>query len=296
MTGPWPLVLPTAMHGQDARDTHGRDGRRGDRDARDTGFTLLEIVLAISLVVLLSGIVYAFYRETLIGRESIRRQAEEVFAVRRVMDLLSEELQSAVSYPLLQMSLEGQPQEFQLARVALPSASVYLEVSPLDEQPVNQQPQCDIQIVGFRLRIEEVEGEPPRVAGLERTCLRTPTAQLAQEGEEIETSLLSEHVKFLHAEYFDGTAWVDQWSGSTLPAAVRIRLGRQPLPEDVPPAEYPYEVAVREVALPAGGAGTPRTSASGPAEGAATQPAGPSGGGTGGAGGRGGGSGGGGGT
>ncbi|MCD6303547.1 MAG: hypothetical protein J7M21_01125, partial [Planctomycetes bacterium] len=46
--------------------------------------------------------------------------------------------------------------------------------------------------------------------------------------------------------------WTDCWQDSSLPLAVEVVIGRQPLPEDVEPQDYPYEVFRRVIYVPAG--------------------------------------------
>src|SRR5690606_21423107 len=61
---------------------------------------------------------------------------------------------------------------------------------------------------------------------------------------------LTARIGFLQFRYWDGTNWVDEWSGMDLPGGVEISLGREPAPVESPEEEYPYERFRRVVYLP----------------------------------------------
>jgi hypothetical protein len=48
---------------------------------------------------------------------------------------------------------------------------------------------------------------------------------------------------------WDGSQWLAQWSDVHPPRAVEISLGRQPLPPQTLPTDYPHEMFRRVVAL-----------------------------------------------
>lgn len=258
--------------------------RRPDDSRR--GFTLLEVVLAVALAVVLTGAVYAFYQVTLDAREDVRREGQLVLAQRRALDLMASELESAIVYQMLQMGLRGSSEEVTLLRTAVPSRAVFYVPqllsfpdewadSPASEGPA-WEPEHDIVMVGYRLSRYQDEDGVERIGGLERTSMRTISAQLSEErggepGEpgagpprdereeadapgisNVKVSLLTEHVKFLNLRYWDGAAWVEAWDQPELPLAVMIEIGAEPLPEDLTPEEYPYETSYRVVALPVG--------------------------------------------
>jgi len=68
------------------------------RAASRRGMTLMEVMLAISLVVLLMGGVYAFYGQAMETRDRITTAAERISAVRSVMDRMTREFRSAMVF------------------------------------------------------------------------------------------------------------------------------------------------------------------------------------------------------
>jgi hypothetical protein len=124
-------------------------------------------------------------------------------------------------------------------------ASDKTEQSPFD-------PQHDIQLVSYRLN----RNDDDEIGGLERTCLKDIKAEVVEEGEDIEVTFLTEHVKFIRLQYRDGDEWSDSWTNKNLPQAIRISLGAEPLPEDTAAEDYQFETISRVVTIPAGASQT----------------------------------------
>ena len=219
------------------------------RHTSNSGLTLVEVVLAVTLVVLLVAAVYAFQYNILSRRDHNQRRNEEVFARRRVMDLMAAEVQSTLFYPMLQMGVEGTEERINFMRAVIPSNAVFIEQSTpsgtalgelwqygqeVESETAAFEPQHDVQLVGYRLYRYEDEDGVEQIGGLERTCQRTLQAQTSEEGENIEVSLLTEHVKFLNIEYYDGTQWVGSWQGEDLPVEERHHVGRGQYRHDIP--------------------------------------------------------------
>lgn len=257
---------------------------------RRRGFTLLEIVLAVGLVVLLTGAMYAFYQLTLGVRDDVRREGQVVFAHRRAMDLMAAELESAMVYPFFMMGLRGDSEQVDFMRTAVPSRAVFFSEELLslpdtwdsnsDRSGTRWEPEHDVQMVTYRLNRYEDEDGDEQIGGLECARLRTIAAQVSEErdGESgsrrrttrmgpsreepedadtpgvatVRVNLLTEHVKFLNLLYWDGAAWVESWNQGELPPAVMIEMGAEPLPEDLLAEEYPFDKITRVVAIPAG--------------------------------------------
>ena len=248
------------------------------------GFTLLEVILAVSLTIILCGAVYSFYHFVLGAGDDARQQGQKSFAQRRVLELMAEEMASAIVYPFLQVGMNGDGETVMFMRTALPSRAVFWKDELVNAPPPagwdeqdgqwGWEPEHDIQRVEYRLQYYEDEEGVEQVAGLERTSMRTIAAKVAEEREEetgqeeptrqrtgsgsgggtgnIRVAFLTEHVKFLRFQYWDGSGWQESWQTGGLPLAVWIELGSEPLPEDMAPDEYPYETVYRIVAIPAG--------------------------------------------
>ena len=252
-------------------DSPWRETRRargeGARNRARSGFTLLEVVLAVTLALALMAAMLTFYKQAADVRAAVLSDVRLVSAERMTMDRLTEELRSAFVQRFLGLGLEGGLSEMRFAALTFPGGAMWVEQNVTAVNPMARE--ADVQIVGYRLRYSEDEMGQVVVDGVERTCQRTPTARISEEGKEIQATLLSPDIKFLRLRYWDGTAWADSWGGGTLPQAVEIVLGKEPLPEHVEPLEYPYPTWRRIVALPSAPKTATGTAAAAPAEAAA---------------------------
>jgi len=214
------------------------------------GFTLLEVVLAVTLALVLMAAMLTFYRQATHVREAVLEETRIVGGHRLVMDRLTDDLRTAIAHPSFGLGLEGGTGSLRLATTTLPGANAWVVPSMGQRESVPAEP--DVQVVGYRLRVTETETGEWVVDGIERTCQRTPTAIVSEEGAEIQAVLMTPALKFLRLRYWDGNAWVESWGGGDLPGAVEVALGQEPLPEGVEPFDYPYPTLHRVVAVPGG--------------------------------------------
>jgi len=226
----------------------------GAAGAARSGLTLLEVTLSITLTIGLMVAALAFYRHVVDVREDFSSQLGSVqttSARRRVMDKITEELRTAIANPFLQMGLSGQAMEMRFITASLPSMAAWATPETTGEPAP---PEQDLRMVGYRLRYVEDENGEEVVEGLARTEQRVITAQVAEEGEEIRSALVAPEFKFVSFAYWDneGGEWLETWEENDLPLAVEISLGREPLPEDLEPIEYPYPTFRRTIYVPGG--------------------------------------------
>ncbi len=250
-----------------------QDGsRRGSRQIRHRrAFTLLEVLLALTLGLGLMAAATGFYYRAANVRTAVMQETQRVWSQRTVMDRLTNEIRGATIFPFLGMAMEGQESAVRYVTAALPDRSAWTMHNVMQPPPP---PQYDLQIVGYRLRVstdeqgnilKDSEGNV-LVVGLERTCQKYISAS-AEEGQDISVALISSDIKFLGLRYWDGSAWVASWGGGDLPLAVEISLGQRSLPEGMTADQYPYEASRRVVFVP-GGTKALQAAASQPAEGA----------------------------
>jgi type II secretory pathway component PulJ len=237
---------------------------------------LLEIVLAIGLVVMLTGAIFAFYNATMSMRQDLTDSSDRLFSQRKALDLLSDDLQSAIPYAFLPGSFSGGSDQISFLRTVTPSEATYFPPNVIaaggwagaTSGPTSQpawESEHDVQMVTYRLRIWVDEDNITHIDGLERSVQRTIAAATAVEGSNVHSQVLAGQVKFVRFQYWDGAAWQDSWSGNNLPLAVRVDLGEEPAEPDAEAAEYEYPTLWREIYVPAGQAAAP-AAASQPAD------------------------------
>lgn len=218
------------------------------RAADRAGLTLLEVILALALTVGTAGAVMGFYHQSASLREKLLTDVDFVAAQRAFMDLITAELRAAGRHRATGMALEGGEMRMQLVTNTLPGPAVWAAVNITEQVPPAER---ELRLVGYRVCEGEDETDQPTVYGIERTEQRRLTAQVAEEGGEISVELLAEHIRFLRFRYWDGSTWITAWSGGDLPVAVEVTVGRQALPRDTTPENYPYETFTRVVYVPA---------------------------------------------
>lgn len=214
---------------------------------RAKAFTLVEVVLAIALSLGLMATMLWFYNHAGEVRDSVTEEIQQITARRRMMDRLTNELRSSLAYDFLNIGMEGQIDSVTFITAVLPGQAAWA-VRNAVEDPIP--PEQDLQMVTYGLQILEDDDGQQYINGLEAQTQKIVAAPDAEEGKEITTSLLSPYVLFVRFRYWDGEAWVEEWQDGSLPGAVEIAIGSEPLPENVEPIDYPYELNQRVVFIP----------------------------------------------
>ena len=232
-------------------------------------FTLVEVVVAISIALGLIGTVLAFYDYALSIRAEVTDEMELVNAERIIMERMTSELRGAIRYPFISMGMEGGTSSDPTYRcwcnfitVTIPGPAAWAVRKSTDD-PIP--PEHDLELVGYRLRVVTYDDGTTSVEGLERTSQKilAPDGE-TQEGKQITVSFLTSHIKFLYLRYWDGANWLESWTGGDLPRAVEITMGPEPLEDNEPILDYlsTHTSFRRMVYLP----GRPMMSASGGAQ------------------------------
>lgn len=228
------------------------------------GFTLLEIVLAIGLTVMLTGAIFAFYNASMSMRQDLTDSSDRLFGQRKSLDVLADDLQSAMPYAFLPGSFSGGTDQISFLRAALPSEAAYFPPSAIAANVVGAaaagpvwETEHDVRMVTYRLRTWVDDDNVMHIDGLERTVQRTIAAATAVAGSNVHATLLSGQVQFVRFQYWDGSAWRDSWSSDDPPLAVRVDLGEVPAEPDANAADYADPTLWREIYIPAGQGATP---------------------------------------
>ncbi len=231
---------------------------------RQNAFTLVELILAVSMAIALTLAMLWFYDHTAATRDNVMDEKRRVGTRRAVMDRVTNELRSALSVSFLRIGLTGQSDSMTFTTVALPGEAAWA-VRTSTEDPIP--PEQDLVLLTYRLRIEEDENGDDQIVGLEKGIQKIITARAAEEAvadatgtepleseddeeAEIQTTLVSSDFKFLRLRYFDGREWVPEYQGTTLPLAVDVAFGYEPLPDGTDPDDYPHELIHRVIYLP----------------------------------------------
>lgn len=203
------------------------------------GFSLLEVIIALGLIISLMGGVYGFYVNTLRARDAAVRSIQDTLLMRALLEQISEELRHITDVVPDQIGFNGTEEEITFVRLRVPDMGMaYVERRSVQDDP--KPGQQDMMRVTYKLQWDEEEENldedgTPVCYGLLRSQ-QTPidpnpnfvmSAEEAARYEEesefkldpdakeavspVSAELIAPEVKYLRFEYFDGVEWRDRW-------------------------------------------------------------------------------------
>lgn len=249
-------------------------------------FTLVEVILALSLALGLLGVVLGFYGQLARLRDQTLADAADLAAVRLCMDRLATELRTASPRS---DSFRGSPQEMEFVRhhhVAtlsgaagtpggggrsdrFPLRRIRYRLAGTNETGaatgVERTEEAAATSVPTRAGPEAAESMEPEAdappAPPESTTLAEVIDATLGTARPVEDPSRARQVmaglRHLGFRYWDGVAWVDSWTGPGLPRGVEISLATEPPPASAPAGTPPPELFRRVVALPMAGSSIP---------------------------------------
>lgn len=255
-------TLPTATERRSRRgDEAERSGApTGSASSRrrlpETGFTLVEVILAIGLAIAILVTAMSFYHQASDLRRQLVAASEQISTIRLVMDRLAADLRMARAHDW--EGFNGDATSLRFVKCEAIASSAW----------ARNQPVSDLRLVSYGAATG-LDGTNKMVTGLNRaeslavelrqtrataapleaaptTASSTTTTNVAP------VEPLTDVIRFVHFRYWDGTAWAETWGDVVPPLAVEVSFGLEPQPDDALPDEYPFEVFRRIVALPGG--------------------------------------------
>ena len=217
--------------------------------SRGRALTLLETILAVSILVALMGLMFWFYGSTLDTREDGLARTANLQLVRVILDRMANEVRTASGNTEgYGAGLVGYKHAFSVNTPVIPDRILSEKRSLTDKQIAGQ---FDLQEVRYYIGWDEEnldEDGNPRALGLVRRVSKTYNrgvyVEKATKGDDVEDEeslavkeeLYAPEIKYLDILYSDGMNWWEDWDlpgGNSLPLMVRITIGFEPvLPED----------------------------------------------------------------
>lgn len=205
-----------------------RQIKSGCRLSGRTGFTLLEALLAITLMILLLAGVFGFYATVLRAREEGCQATRDMKMNRAILMGIAEEIRHTTDIlPGDGIGFRGDRHTLTTVRIALPEKYAFRYFDPMiDQLPPAQ---LDFRRVSYQLLWDNEQEDDEGVKlchGLWRTEQKTfdpnPTFVINEEdlageqesrlmGPRAEGELIAPEIKFLEFAYFDGANWRDRW-------------------------------------------------------------------------------------
>ncbi len=233
------------------------------RRSAASGFTLIEVVLALAIAAGMLTVVLFFYAKAERLRNDLLREASRVSAARLILDRLTAELNTAQGCRAFPEGLRGESGQIQFARPDLPvlaSGSNPMSEAPGSAPSVFRRMTYGLGGGGVARTEEQMAGPDPVPSAVDSGAEPGDFAtnetnewtmgQTEDKAAAPRLELVVDPLRFARFRYWDGQGWMDMWNGPAPPAAVEIVLGGEPLPEGLTPEEYPYEYYRRIVYLP----------------------------------------------
>lgn len=206
-----------------------KDNRRTDRgrDARDTGFTLLEMLAATAMVALLAGSLYVSLRVAFKARRTAVVAVEDVRRSNQTLDLFKADLESAVipvtnsllAGPFVGTSGGGMMGAPLGAAGGAGSDQLSFYATAMDIEPGPGV--GDVKKIDYSC---ELAGTPPQLSLIRwvTTNLLAPTTPVPKQ------EILCRGLRSFVLRYYDGFGWQESWDstaqGSALPMAVEVDI------------------------------------------------------------------------
>ncbi len=237
------------------------------RSTQRRGLTLLELLLALGLIVVIMGGVFAWYLTIQKTRKSSIDSLRDVLMMRALLEQVANEVRHATDLvPGDGIGFSGDENRIVIVRLAMPE----VPWEPYEPMRVDLPPPIvDLRRTTYELAWDEElkdEQDNPICHGLVRNDQKTfdpnprfvvqvdATDQSTEDGEiqddstpVTDTELFAPEIKYLKFEYFDGAEWRDRWQ--TQVAAQAGDGGAMPSGEEIP------EAPEGGGAAPAGGEG-----------------------------------------
>ncbi|MBI3869120.1 MAG: hypothetical protein HY299_11385 [Verrucomicrobia bacterium] len=234
---------------------------------RSSGFTLIEVLLAMGLAIGILLVALYFYHQSAQLRSTLIEESEGIAAARLLMERLTTDLRTAHAQP--QVHFSGSPGALRFARLSLAPPAASGAARGSTHQAVFQS--SDLTLVSYemsssregtnRIATGILRWEDPFLIGDPGVVFQSASnapAPAAVFETIIETNRvgrpITDRVRYLAFGYWDGLGWRDRWDSPQMPQAVRVTLGRGGLPEGHTEAEYDGELFRRVVVLPGYGA------------------------------------------
>ena len=219
-----------------------------------------------------------FYSQASDLRSQLLLETERVAAVRLMMEKITTDLRCASSRAP-GGGLSGDATSLKIVRTGLPSWAGW-SGSASDRGTA----QTDLRVVNYRLSggslqsSNEVKTTDSESNVVRATFSRSEeplggravaeetsgTNQVTAKGTNLVAvrqapTPMTEAIQYVRFRYWNGSSWVESWSGQDLPAGVEISLGEDPPPLTMGNDPYPSEVFRRVIYLPGGVSGAGAT-------------------------------------
>ena len=248
---------------------------------RRRAFTLVEVVLAILIISGIMTVLLYFYHRAAMVRQAALQEAEFLSTTRMFMEQLSSELRTARVVEDQFIGLEGNSNSLTFICTSVPQMARWITST---NESVTLPPTTDLKRVSYQLiggtnltqprgldRREELLLGGAFTSGTNATefveVADTNAIESADAGATnivVRRLPLTDKIQHLQFRYWQGTNWLESWSGLDLPAGIEVIVAKDAMPAEgltegdvfeifrrvifLPNSDHPDNVVVREPA------------------------------------------------
>jgi type II secretory pathway pseudopilin PulG len=218
------------------------------RNPSGSAFTLLEVILAVSIAAGLLIVAMSYYQRSAELRRQLLEESERLATIRLLMDRVSNDLRTAFAEPRQGFTGGADFMRFVHAGSPTPMNIVEGALKLVTYGVVTNAEGTNSVVIGFNrtvaplveLRVATTNAEPVAFNGEMNPAAMTNRVE----------EPLTRTIRFVHFRYYDGSQWWDSWDGIDLPVGVEVTFGAEPQPAEE--EGYPSEIFQRLIFLPGG--------------------------------------------
>ena len=235
--------------------------------ARNRAFTLVEVVLAILIISGIMTVLLYFYHRAAMVRQAALEEAEFLSTTRMFLEQLSSELRTARVVEDQFIGLEGTSNSLTFICTSVPQMARWITST---NELVTLPPTTDLKRVTYKLiggtnvmqprgldRREELLLAGAFTAGTNATeFVEVADTNVLEGADASSTNLvvrrlpLTDKIQHLQFRYWQGTNWVEAWSGLDLPAGIEVVIAKDAMPSEGLTEGEVFEIFRRVIYLP----------------------------------------------
>ena len=235
--------------------------------ARNRGFTLIEVVLAILIISGIMTVLLYFYHRAAMVRQAALEEAEFLSTTRLFLEQLSSELRTARVVEDQFIGLEGTSNSLTFICTSVPQMARWITST---NELVLLPPTTDLKRVTYQLIGGTNSMQPRGLDRREELLLGSAFSSGSNATEFVEiadtnaiegadasaTNLvvrrlpLTDKIQHLQFRYWQGTNWVESWSGLDLPVGIEVVVAKDAMPAEGLTEGEIFEIFRRVIYLP----------------------------------------------
>ena len=243
-------------------------------------FTLLEVLLAVSIASVLLATALYFYHQSARFRSDLIDETDRIASARLILNRMSSELRGTLFHPTRNVGFKGGSNWVEFLKSEVPSEASWTLAT---ENSQSAYPETGYRLIRYELAMKNVidtaldneanremienlsldtedsgggrEDAVPLRQGdaIDRTEKRLITAKTSTNTVatiNIDSVRITDQLKYMKFRYLDSGIWQDTWGGPNPPAGVEISLGVEPYSATNVLEEYTNHVFRRTISIP----------------------------------------------